>query len=234
MNLRRATWIPFDPGHSYTRRYNDYLHSEASEDISGRVLDLGASNSNRQKYESISGSVDEYYSLDIKASPSLDVIGDGRQLPLQSNTIDTVILSAVLEHVPIQDVAPLVNEVERVLTPEGSAIAYVPYIYPTHLAPNDYYRPTYYGLDLLFREAGFDTTVWLGGGFSETLLHVMYTQYTALLSRLNLSLLRRLFFVVHFLFESASNTYALLMDLANKEPEFNEWYIGQLVVAKKR
>lgn len=69
------------------------------------MLDLGVKKGNREYYERLSGQLEQYVSMDIAWSENLDVVGDGRQLLARSDSVDTVVISAVLEHVPIQDVS---------------------------------------------------------------------------------------------------------------------------------
>jgi SAM-dependent methyltransferase len=141
MQLRRQTWLPFDPDRSYTRRYNDHFYSEVSDQISGTVVDLGAQEGNEHEYKTLSDDVDEYIAIDISHDASLDIRADGRQLPLSSASANTVVLSAMLEHVPIEDVKTLLSEVNRILVPGGTAIAYVVFVYPIHSVPPDVLWP---------------------------------------------------------------------------------------------
>lgn len=54
--------------------------------------------------------------MDIERSASLDVVGNGRALPFTDSSIDTIILSAVLEHIPIHDVPAVLSENGGVVT----------------------------------------------------------------------------------------------------------------------
>jgi len=63
---------------------------------------------------------------------------------------DYIILAEVLEHFhdPKQAVVTTINS----LKPNGQVIATVPFLFPIHERPIDYYRYTKYGLALLFKQ----------------------------------------------------------------------------------
>lgn len=232
VSFYREKWIPFDPYTSYTRSYNDYFHLEMSDLLSGTLLDVGASGDNEEKYRSI-GDFDRYVSLDISESETLDVLGDGRELPVFDESIDTVVLSAVLEHVPIQDVSNLVGETYRVLREGGKAIAYIPFIYPLHLEPYDYYRLTVYGLESIFSEKGFSVDVYAGGGLPELILHSLFLPFSSIVDKLGVKAFRRLFVLPHVVMNGIAKLFGKAVDAKNVNSLFNEWYIGQFLVAEK-
>jgi SAM-dependent methyltransferase len=232
MEITRERWLPFDHERSYTRRYNDHFYREAAGHISGRVLDLGAKTSNREQYERLGGGLEEYVSMDIAWNENLDVVGDGRQLPVKPDSVDTVVVSAVLEHVPIQEVPAFLEEIKRVLRPNGSVIAYVPFLYYLHGIPHDYYRPTYYGLDSLFTDAGFETELFVGGGAGEFLLHAAYGLYTTATGKLPVDSYTWIPFAV---FHYVSRLLATgVGQVVGSSDVLDRWYIGQLIVGVNR
>jgi SAM-dependent methyltransferase len=81
--------------------------------------------------------------LDIVASPSVDVIADGHELPFPDGVCDGIVLQAVIEHVPEPGV--MLAECHRVLKPGGRIWVEAPFIYPVHDS-SDYYRWTLTGL----------------------------------------------------------------------------------------
>jgi len=64
-----------------------------------------------------------------------------------------VLLFEVLEHVP--NPMQVARELFRVLRPGGKVILSVPHLSRLHEEPYDFFRYTRYGLDHIFREAGF-------------------------------------------------------------------------------
>jgi SAM-dependent methyltransferase len=81
--------------------------------------------------------------LDIVASPSVDVIADGHQLPFPDGVFEAVILQSVIEHV--LEPERFLAESCRVLKPGGQIWVEAPFLYPIH-DTSDYYRWTLSGL----------------------------------------------------------------------------------------
>lgn len=82
-----------------------------------------------------------------------DVYGDAQKLPVASNSIDSVLLLDVLEHLQHPDQA--LNEIFRVLKTNGVLILQVPFLYPIHDAPCDYRRWSKFGLNQMASQHGF-------------------------------------------------------------------------------
>lgn len=75
---------------------------------------------------------------------AVDVFATLDKLPFQNNTFDTVLCTNVLEHVAENERA--FGELSRVLKSNGYMILSVPFLYPTHEIPHDFYRYSFYGL----------------------------------------------------------------------------------------
>jgi SAM-dependent methyltransferase len=116
----------------------------------GVVLDIGAGEMEVKKYLP-SGC--EYLGLDYYVTAKdwyrtrPGVFGDGQRLPIASNSIDTVLLLDVLEHLPRPD--DCIAEAHRVLRSGGKLIIRVPFLYPLHDEPYDFQRWTCHGLKAL-------------------------------------------------------------------------------------
>lgn len=105
-----------------------------------------------------------YISCDVALShPDLDFLADGCALPVRTAAADSVICSAVIEHVP--DTAALLGELHRALRPGGRLVLTVPHFHYIHDEPHDYYRFTEFGIRLVLERAGFcvDTVTPVGG-----------------------------------------------------------------------
>ena len=74
-------------------------------------------------------------------------------LPHGSNTVDTVILCNVMEH--IYNYRHLLAEIKRILKTDGQLIGFVPWWVGYHPDPHDYFRYTHEALERIFRDAGF-------------------------------------------------------------------------------
>jgi SAM-dependent methyltransferase len=82
--------------------------------------------------------------LNIDAFESVDIVGDGGNIPLQDGSVDAVTCNAVVEHVP--NPATLIGEMFRVLKPGGYAQLMVPFVFPFHAYPADYQRYSMSGI----------------------------------------------------------------------------------------
>jgi SAM-dependent methyltransferase len=97
-----------------------------------------------------SGRVVNHYVLDVEPSPSVDVVGDARGMPLADASMDVVLCTQVLEHIP--DPIAAIGEIRRVLKPGGTLLLSVPSIFPQHGAPGDYWRFMPQGLQWVLRD----------------------------------------------------------------------------------
>jgi SAM-dependent methyltransferase len=126
----------------------------------GRLLDVGCG---EKPYEYIFRPyVTEYIGVEYTPtfagtqtsarSTKPDFFYDGKTLPFESRSFDTVISLQVLEHTP--DPQPLLNEMARVVKKDGLILVSVPFSFRLHEEPNDYFRYTLHGLRSMFDVAG--------------------------------------------------------------------------------
>ena len=93
-----------------------------------------------------------WIAIDVVPNRGLDLVADGRALPLRDKSVDVVLLMEVLEHVA--DPLRLLRECARVLLPGGHLCITAPQYHITHNHPRDFYRFTRGGLEYLCAEAG--------------------------------------------------------------------------------
>ncbi len=119
----------------------------------GRFLDLGCGTMPFRDYAE--PQVRFYESLDVeKRVPEVNYEMDAHDLTaLGENIYDVVLCSEVLEHVP--DPGKVLEEVWKVLVPEGKLLLTVPFLSWLHEEPHDYFRFTRHGLRQLLFGAGF-------------------------------------------------------------------------------
>jgi len=128
-----------------------WLGSRAHE-VRGDLLDLGAGNQPfRAWYEGLASSV---VAVDATPAPGINVLAYATRLPFADECFDTVLCTSVLEHVDSPEAA--ISEAYRVLRPGGRILITVPFMYPTHEAPYDFWRTTHYGLRSVLERHGFD------------------------------------------------------------------------------
>ncbi len=92
---------------------------------------------------------DDLINLDIFPYAGVDIVADATAIPIESNTIDAVLCEFLLEHVPHP--TKVVEEILRILKPGGKAYIAIPFVYPFHASPNDFYRWSIEGLRQLLK-----------------------------------------------------------------------------------
>jgi SAM-dependent methyltransferase len=85
---------------------------------------------------------------------AVDIVSDAYDIPLDAGSIDTILLTEVLEHLerPLDALA----ECARLLRPGGHVILTTPFSWPLHEEPRDFYRFSPHGLTYLAHEAGLE------------------------------------------------------------------------------
>ena len=135
-----------------------------------RVLDIGAGRvveKNRRvglhalaaRYERLQ-QTQEYIGLEIDTGSSPSLVGDAHLRPFADATMDGVLMVSVLEH--LHDPIRAVDEVHRVLRPDGIFFSYAPFYHPYHASPHDYFRFTLEGYRYLLRN--FSEVRFVSGG----------------------------------------------------------------------
>ena len=117
-----------------------FIRAHAS---TGMTLDLGAQNGPYAAF------FPNRIALDIRPGRGVRVIGDAQALGLASESFDVVLCTEVLEHLPEPQRA--IDEMFRVLKPDGTLLLTTRFLFPIHDAPHDYFRFTKYGLRYLLR-----------------------------------------------------------------------------------
>lgn len=101
-----------------------------------------------------------YIGIDVEASGRMadqkcaDIYFDGVKIPLDSESVDAVLCTQVLEHAV--DPQLLVADIFRVLRPGGRLLVTVPFMWGLHEQPYDFRRFTPYGLQKLVSHCGFE------------------------------------------------------------------------------
>jgi SAM-dependent methyltransferase len=134
--------------------------------FSGVVLDVGCG---QKPYESLllapPSRASHYIGLDLSTNDygTPDLEWDGRIIPLDASSVDSVLMTEVLEHCPRP--GEVLAEIHRVLKPCGFLFLTVPFIWPIHDVPHDEYRYTPFALRRHMSEAGFrDIDIQATGG----------------------------------------------------------------------
>jgi SAM-dependent methyltransferase len=144
----------------------------------GRLLDVGCGD---KPYEQIFRPyVSDYVGIEHEgvfpsthasaAAGRPDLYYDGNRLPFPDKSFDTVLSVQVLEHTPKPQ--SLLNEIARVLRPEGLLILSAPFSARLHEEPYDYFRYTPHGLRSMCEEARLEVTeMWAQGNLWSVVGH---------------------------------------------------------------
>ena len=124
--------------------------------LTGCLIDIGCGT--KPYKDLLSPFVAEHIGVDHEATfhdkSNVDLFGTAFEIPADSETFDSAICTAVLEH--LEEPEQALRECRRVLKPGGVAIYSVPFIWHLHEEPRDFYRFTKYGLKYLFEKTGFE------------------------------------------------------------------------------
>ncbi len=91
---------------------------------------------------------EEVTNVDIEKYPGVSILADVCAVPLPDGSVSRIISNTVLEHV--RNPVAAVREMHRLLEKGGMAYITIPFMYPFHSSPNDYYRWTREGARELF------------------------------------------------------------------------------------
>jgi len=150
--------------------YIEPVLRELRPQVQGIMVDIGCGT---RRYENIfKENVDIYIGLDwpkIEERAFPDVIGDAMNIPFGNCSVDVVLATELMEHLPSP--SAFLIEVARVLRERGVLILTVPFMEPLHEEPRDYYRFTPYSLNLLLDKYGFTIRKsWKKGGWWSVVL----------------------------------------------------------------
>lgn len=132
----------------------DYLNN-LSYYLKGRLMDLGCG---ERPYRLI---YDEFcedsIGVDVETcihdQKLVDIFASADDMPFENASFDTILCTNVLEHVANMEKA--FSEISRVIKSGGYLIMSVPFLYPAHEIPHDFYRFTRYGIEHQLEKNGF-------------------------------------------------------------------------------
>lgn len=124
----------------------------------GKLLDVGCGVMPYRDFIKSKATLTDYIGMDLPNSEVYkgiepDLLWDGFNIPLEEGTIDSILLTEVLEHCPEPKL--VLKDIHRVLKQDGSLIFSVPFIWYLHESPWDFYRYTPFAVKKMFEESGF-------------------------------------------------------------------------------
>jgi len=143
-------------------------------ELSGDLLDVGCGiMPYRDLLTQPPGRVSRYVGLDLEdclyqPDQSPDLRWDGKTIPSENESFDCILMIEVLEHSYSPE--ELLRETARVLKPGGKLFFTVPFIWPTHDSPHDFWRIAPHAMKALLENAGYEVTkMEVLGGWSAAL-----------------------------------------------------------------
>ena len=199
--------------------------------LRGRMLDFGCGS---KPYKSLI-QVDEYIGVDYNGhghsheTEQIDVFYDGKKIPLQSNSFDSVLSTEVFEHV--FNLEEILDELHRVMKPAALILITCPFIIAEHEVPNDCTRYTSFGLKKLLERKAFEIVHYEKLGTSvqaQMQLRMSYID-SYILSKLNFA--RPLKNVVAFLTFTILNLWTKFKN--SILPKRYDAFLNHLVICRK-
>jgi len=141
-NLRHIENLlrPPSPSYNYQKKFVRYWLGKLIADKKC-VVDVGSGS--RQLAKGV-------INLDLQKLPKVNIVGDANFLPLRKESIDAIISSALLEHVPKPQ--KIIYEIHQCLKPGGQVYFEVPFLQPEHAVEiGDYQRYTLSGIRNLLK-----------------------------------------------------------------------------------
>ncbi len=199
--------------------------------LNGKMLDFGCG---AKPYKSLF-KVEEYIGVDFQGeghsheNEQIDIFYDGKKLPFEDGTFDSVFSSEVFEHV--FNLEEMIIEIKRVMKPGAIILVTCPFAIAEHETPNDYGRYTSFGLKYLFEKNNFKVVSFekLGNNF-ETLmqLRIMYLHMYLLPKFTKLIIVKP---ILQFLLYPILNLYAKIF--TKIYPNKQDLYMNNLIVCEK-
>lgn len=195
--------------------------------LQGRLLDFGCG---RKPYENLFD-VSEYIGVDVKESghnhkrSKVDVYYDGKQLPFENGSFDSIFCTEVMEHLfnPDESIA----EMFRVLKTNGRLLLTVPFAWNEHEQPYDFARYTSFGIIHLLEKHGFRViSEKKSGNFIRVLWQLWSLYIFDLFKRFNL-----VGYVLSLLFIAPLNLLGLL--IIPLLPKNESLFFNNIILAEK-
>jgi SAM-dependent methyltransferase len=128
----------------------------AAQHLHGLVIDIGCGIKPYSRL--IEAHSTKYIGIDhhcpINEKYNIDIMATAYATGIQSDAADSVICTAVMEHLEEPEIA--LRECHRILKKGGVAIYGIPFIWYLHEEPRDFFRFSKYAIEYLFRKTGFE------------------------------------------------------------------------------
>jgi SAM-dependent methyltransferase len=199
--------------------------------LKGKMMDIGCGS---KPYKDLIH-VDEYIGVDFHGeghshqNEDIDVFYDGKKIPFNDNTFDSVLSSEVFEHV--FNLPELLLEINRVMKADGILLITCPFIIAEHEAPNDFARYTSFGIKHLLEISGFEIIKYKKIGTSfESVMQVFISYVDSyVISKLNF--FKPLKVILGPIIIAAINIIAIVLNFIL--PKRQDAFLNHIIVCKK-
>jgi SAM-dependent methyltransferase len=175
-SLRSPTYAVRAPLAKWLRDESELARARESKP---RLLDVGCGMKPYAPF--FDGAVAEYVGVDV-ANPAAELEGTVEEIPVPDGSFDIVLCTQTLEHA--EDPGRAVRELRRVVADGGRVLASTHGVQVYHPNPDDYWRWTHAGLERLFRENAFWSSVTVTPGSGTTAcIGMLVSTYIALLAK---------------------------------------------------
>lgn len=124
------------------------------QDFYGDVIDIGGKKENtRGVFRPPLNKVSSWKYCNIDPAVSPDYLCSASNVPVPSSSFDISVICEVIEH--LESPQEALNEIGRILKPQGKIIGSIPFMYPKHADPYDFTRWTDLKLKQELEQAGF-------------------------------------------------------------------------------
>ena len=195
--------------------------------LEGRLLDVGCGS---KPYESIC-QVDEYIGLEIdtienRKNKKADYFYNGRSMPFEDESFDSLISNQVFEHVFNPD--EFLKEINRVTKDNGVLLLTVPFVWDEHEQPYDYARYSSFGLTHILNKNGFEVVEHIKSNNGVEVIFQLINDYI-----FKLTLTRNVFVNLLSTLVLMAPINIIGLVLSKILPRNNDLYLDNIVLARK-
>jgi SAM-dependent methyltransferase len=218
-----------NPFYFARRSLYDNVKSVAPQ-IKGDILDVGCG---QKPYRHLFD-YKKYIGIEVEqeghdhTNEEVDVFYDGVTIPFEKASFDSAITSQVLEHVFTPDA--FLQEIHRILKPNGTLLLTVPFVWDEHEQPYDYARYSSFGLKYLLEKNGFEVVTHIKS-LNDT--RVIFQLINGYIFKKTIALRRnpKVNLIVSFFLNAWINVLGLIFGFIL--PKNNDLYLDNIVIAKK-
>jgi len=204
----------YDISYLSLRPLKDFLSDFCKQYLSNQhdllILDIGCGI--KPYMEMFDEYYNKYFGLDLFLTSQADLLAKSEMLPIKENSIDVVLCTQVLEHT--QDFAKATEEIHRVLNKNGVAVITLPFVWPLHGIPYDYWRFSKYAIKKMFKGKFKEVIIKESNGYMVSIISLLL-ELTNVLSEN-----RKLFSIILSPFYVIFNLLGLFTEKIFNNPRF--------------